>query len=74
MKEIVLNRKKNGMAVMLLTILLWLVSVAGVVFGGESIQIYHLIGFPFIFARMIGVSAITIRNDRKKPKLEEIKQ
>ena len=46
----------------------------GVVFGGEAIQIYHLIGFPFILARMIGVSAITIRNDRKKPKLEEIKR
>jgi hypothetical protein len=45
-----------------------------VVFGGESIQIYHLIGFPFIFARMIGVSAITIINDKKKTKLEEIKQ
>ncbi len=38
----------------------------GVVFGGESIQIYHLIGFPFILARMIGVSAIAIRKDRKK--------
>lgn len=46
----------------------------GVVFGGESIQIYHLIGFPFIFARMIGVSAITIMNDKKRLKLEEIKQ
>lgn len=38
---------------------------AGAVFGGESIQIYHLIGLPFIFARMIGVSAIAIIKDRK---------
>ena len=46
----------------------------GVVFGGESLQYYHYIGLPFIFARMIGVSAITIRNDRKKLKLKEIKE
>lgn len=40
--------------------------VAGVCFGGERIQIYHLIGLPFIFARMVGVSAITILRDRRK--------
>ena len=39
---------------------------AGVVFGGESMQVYQLIGFPFIIARMIGVSAITIMKDKKK--------
>lgn len=39
---------------------------AGVVFGGESLQVYHLIGFPFIIARMIGVSAITIMQEKKK--------
>lgn len=37
----------------------------GVVFGGESLQLYHLIGFPFILARMIGVSAISIINEKK---------
>ena len=38
MKEIVLNRKKNGMLVMLLTILLWLASIAGIIFGGLMID------------------------------------
>ena len=47
--------------------------LAGVIFGGESIQIYHLIGFPFVFARMIGVSAISIMMDKKKLKIEKVK-
>ena len=42
----------------------------GAVFGGESIQPYHLIGLPFIFARMIGVSAITIKRDRQRLKTD----
>ena len=42
----------------------------GIVFGGESMQIYHYIGLPFIFARMIGVSAISISNDKKKLKIK----
>ena len=37
----------------------------GVVFGGESLQLYHFIGFPFIFARMIGVSAISIIKEKR---------
>ena len=45
----------------------------GVVFASESLQFYHYIGLPFIFARMIGVSAITIINDKKKLKIEKIK-
>ena len=45
----------------------------GVVFGGEGIYFYHLIGFPFILARMIGVSAIGIMKDKKKLSLEKIK-
>ena len=45
----------------------------GVIFGGESIQVYHLIGFPFILARMIGVSTITIMKDKKKLELQKIK-
>ena len=40
----------------------------GVVIGGESIQPYHLVGLPFIFARMVGVSAITIQRDRQRLK------
>ena len=38
MKEIVLNRKKNGMAVMFLIIVLWLAAVAAAVFGGLLID------------------------------------
>lgn len=38
----------------------------GVIFGGESLMPYHYIGFPFILIRMIGVSAISMINDRKK--------
>ena len=34
MKEIVLNRKKNGLPVMCLLILLWLAALAGCIFGG----------------------------------------
>ncbi|MBQ8207544.1 MAG: SPFH domain-containing protein [Clostridia bacterium] len=34
MKEIVLTNKKNGMLVMILTILLYLVAIVGVIFGG----------------------------------------
>lgn len=45
----------------------------GTIFGGESIQAYHLIGFPFILVRMIGVSVITIMKDKKKLELEKIK-
>lgn len=47
--------------------------IVGVVFGEESIRIYHLIGFPLIFARMIGVSAITIMRDKKKLEIEKNK-
>ena len=34
MQEIILNKKKNGMAVMFLIIVLWLAAVAAAVFGG----------------------------------------
>ncbi len=44
----------------------------GIVFGGESLQYYHFVGLPFIFARMIGVSAISIMNDKKKLKIKNI--
>lgn len=40
----------------------------GVIFAGESIEYYHLIGFPFIIARMVGVSAVSIVLDRRKLK------
>ncbi|MBO5647058.1 MAG: SPFH domain-containing protein, partial [Clostridia bacterium] len=54
MKEIVLNRKKNGMAVMLLTILLWLVSIAGVVFGGMMMDAgVGIVGLPVFIISMI---------------------
>lgn len=41
----------------------------GVVFGGESLRLYHLIGLPFIFARMIGVSTISIIKEKKTKKM-----
>jgi hypothetical protein len=34
--------------------------------GGETLYAYHFIGFSFILIRMIGVSVIAIRKDRKK--------
>lgn len=37
----------------------------GIIFANESLEIYHYIGLPFIFARMIGVSAIAILKQRK---------
>lgn len=46
---------------------------AGVIFGKESIRIYHLIGFSLIFARIIGVSAITIMKEKKKLEIEKTK-
>ena len=36
------------------------------VFRGEQIFYYHYIGFALILARMIGVSYIAIKKDRKK--------
>lgn len=38
MKEIVLGKKKNGMIVLLLTIILYLASIAGCIFGGMVID------------------------------------
>ena len=40
--------------------------VIGILFAHEKLEVYHLIGMPFILLRMIGVSAISIRKDRKK--------
>ena len=42
--------------------------LVGVIFGGESIEVYHLIGFSFILARMIGVSAVSIAREKKAKK------
>ena len=42
--------------------------VIGIIFGNESLQIYHYIGLPFIIARMIGVSAISIAKEKKQLK------
>ena len=42
--------------------------VIGSVLGGERLYYYHYIGLPFIIARMIGVSAISIVRDKKKQK------
>ena len=44
--------------------------VIGMIFGGETLHFYHYIGLPFIIARMVGVSAISIVKDKKKKKLE----
>ncbi len=46
MQEKVLNKKKNGMAIMLLLILLYVASVAGVIYGGFNIDIG---GSPVLF-------------------------
>lgn len=46
MKEIVLNNKKNGMAVLLLTSLLYLLAIAGCIFGGIMIENG---GLPLLF-------------------------
>ncbi len=40
--------------------------VIGMMFGSETLQLYHFIGLPFIFLRMVGVSAISIINSKKK--------
>ncbi len=44
----------------------------GVLFAGERLMYYHFIGFPFIIARMVGVSAIDIIKDRKESSLRGI--
>ncbi len=45
-----------------------LVTVAvGVVFGGEELHYYHFIGLTLIFIRMIGVSYISIKEDKEAP-------
>lgn len=38
----------------------------GVIFNNEVLEYYHYIGFAFILIRMIGVSSITIYNDKKR--------
>lgn len=40
--------------------------IIGVVFGGEHLEFYHFIGLPFIIARMVGVSAISIIKGKNK--------
>ena len=45
-----------------------LVTVAvGVIFGGEELRYYHFIGLSLIFIRMIGVSYISIKEDKEAP-------
>jgi len=49
LKEIVLNKKKNGMTVMLLIIVLWLASVAATIFGGLLMdEGMGLLGLPLL--------------------------
>ena len=52
--------------------------VVGVIFGGEELYYFHYIGLSLILLRMVGVSAISIRNDRKnkilKIKVKENRQ
>ena len=48
--------------------------IIGMIFGGETLQYYHYIGLPFISARMVGVSAISITRDKKKKKQIEIQK
>ena len=46
--------------------------VAGVIFGGEKLYYFHYVGLSLILLRMIGVSVISINNDRKNktPKIK----
>lgn len=44
----------------------------GVFVNDEKLYFYHAIGFALIFARMVGVSVIMIRRDRKKRRLAEV--
>ncbi len=39
--------------------------IIGVLLGGETLYYYHYIGFAFILVRMIGVSAVSILDERK---------
>ncbi len=48
--------------------------LVGVIFNSEPLMYFHYIGFPFILARMIGVSAVDIVKDRKKLKAEKDNQ
>ena len=38
--------------------------MVGVIFGGERLYTYHFIGMTLILIRMIGVSYISIKNDK----------
>ena len=40
--------------------------VSGVFLGGEKIYMYHVIGFTLILIRMVGVSYISIKKEKKK--------
>ena len=52
-----------------------LVTIAvGVIFNGESLYYYHYIGLSLIIIRMVGVSYISIKKDRKKQLAEGKKQ
>lgn len=53
MKEIVLENKKNGMAVLLLTILLWLAGI-GLVIGG-AFMLERKVNFVSVFVLVIGI-------------------
>ena len=37
----------------------------GMIFGSETLAFYHYVGLPFIFLRMVGVSAISIMKSKK---------
>ena len=43
----------------------------GVIFSGEKLYFYHVIGLVCIFGRMIGVSALSIRRDRRRMRRAE---
>lgn len=40
----------------------------GLIFGNETLEVYHYIGLPFIILRMVGVSAISISKSKKELK------
>ncbi len=56
MKEIVLNNKKNGMAVLLLTILLYLAAIFCTVFGGVQMDAGKGWGLPLMIVGIVWLS------------------
>lgn len=60
MKEIVLNRKKNGMAMMLLFILLYFAAIGAIILGAISSPVLLVIGLVYVSIGWIGFLGLKI--------------